>query len=289
MVRKIGDRADGRLLRSLSPMHRVEPFIMVERNDATNHIKGKVEISEVEKYIKKKREQGYKGFGLMHFVIASYVRTISQRPAVNRIVSGQRIYARNNIEMNMDIKKEMTIEAPDTCIKVIFNPEDTAADVYNKIKTAIDREKGGELDSDFDNVAAALIRMPRIILKFGVWCLKTLDYFGLLPKALLSVSPFHGSFFYTSMGSLGIPPVIHHLYNFGNIPVFIATGPKLTEYEIDSKGNVVKKKYMEYIIVTDDRITDGFYYASAMKIFAGNFRHPEKLDVPPEVIYEDIY
>lgn len=287
-MRKFGDRADGRLLRNLSPMHKVEPFIMVDRNDATNHIKGKVEITEVEKYIREKRAQGYSGFGLMHFVIAAYVRTVSQRPAVNRIVSGQRIYARNSIEMNMDIKKEMKIDSPNTCVKIVFEPEDTAVDVYKRMKKVIDKEKGGSLESDFDNLAALLVKMPRLIFKFGVWFLKLLDYFGKLPSMLLAVSPFHGSFFYTSMGSLGIPPVIHHLYNFGNIPVFIATGPKITEYEINSRGEVVRKKYMEYIIVTDDRIVDGFYYASAFKLFAGYFRHPERLDIPPEQVYSDI-
>ena len=44
----------------------------------------------------------------------------------------------------------------------------------------------------------------------------------LVPKELTDLSPFHGSIFITSMGSLGIPPIYHHLYDFGNIPVFVA-------------------------------------------------------------------
>ena len=52
-----------------------------------------------------------------------------------------------------------------------------------------------------------LTLIPGVFLKFTVWLLKTLDYFGMLPKFLLEVSPFHGSLFFTSMGSLGIPPI----------------------------------------------------------------------------------
>jgi len=40
--------------------------------------------------------------------------------------------------------------------------------------------------------------------------LKLLDYFGLAPYSLIKVSPFHGSMFITSLGSLGIPPIYHH-------------------------------------------------------------------------------
>ena len=239
--KKWGDRKDGRLLRTREPMSVVETFILVDRTGSTNYIQDKVEISKAEDYIKRKRKEGLSGFGLMHLMVAAYVRVASQMPAVNRFVSGQRVYARNRIEVNIDIKKEMTLEAPNTCVKIILSPEDTAEDVYRKMKEVIDGEKGGENDSDFDAVAGTLAKFPKLFFKFSIWFLKLLDYFGGLPKSLLDVSPFHGSFFITSMGSLGIPPIFHHLYNFGNVPIFCAIGPKRTAYEIDRNGEVVKR------------------------------------------------
>ncbi len=283
-----GDRKDGRLLRTREPMSVVETFILVDRIGATNYIQDKVEISKAEDYIKKKRGEGLKGFGLMHVMVASYVRVVSQMPAVNRFVSGQRVYARNRIEVNIDIKKEMTLDAPNTCVKIILSPEDTAEEVYFKMKTVIDGEKGGENDSDFDGVASALAKLPKLVFKFAIWFLKLLDYFGALPKFLLEVSPFHGSFFITSMGSLGIPPIFHHLYSFGNVPIFCAIGPKRTEYEIDRNGDVVKKKYMDYTFSTDERIVDGYYYATAFRMMKLCFSDPDKLDLPPEKVAEDI-
>ena len=117
---------------------------------------------------------------------AAYIRCISQRPAVNRFVSGQRVYSRNRIEININVKKEMTLESPDTVVKIVFEPTDTADDVYYKMKTVIDESKGGELDSDFDNTARIINYIPRLIKKFAIWFLKTIDYFGLLPKFLLT-------------------------------------------------------------------------------------------------------
>ena len=286
--KKFGDRKDGRLLRTREPMSVVETFILVDRTGATNYIQDKVEISKTEEYIKSKRKEGLPGFGLMHFMVATYVRVASEMPGVNRFVSGQRVYARDRIEVNIDIKKEMTLEAPNTCVKIILSPEDTAEDVYRKMKEVIDGEKGGGADSDFDSVAGAFAKFPKLFFKFSIWFLKLLDYFGWLPKSLLEVSPFHGSFFITSMGSLGIPPIFHHLYSFGNVPVFCAIGPKRTEYEIDRDGNIVKKKYMDYTFSTDERIVDGYYYATAFRMMKLCFSDPDKLDVPPEKVVEDI-
>ena len=285
--RKWGDRKDGRLLRSREPMSVVETFILVDRVGATNFIQDKVEISKAEEYIRRKREEGLNGFGLMHVMVASYVRVVAQMPAVNRFVSGQRVYARDRIEVNIDIKKEMTLEAPNTCVKIILSADDTAEEVYRKMKEVIDQEKSSD-GSDFDGVAATLAKFPKLFFKFSIWFLKLLDYFGLLPKSLLEVSPFHGSFFITSMGSLRIPPIYHHLYSFGNVPVFCAIGPKRTAYEIDRNGEIVKKKYMDYTFSTDERIVDGYYFATAFRKLRQCFNDPDKLDLPPEQIVEDI-
>ncbi len=91
------------------------------------------------------------------------------------------------------------------------------------------------------------------------------------------------------MASLGIPPIYHHLYNFGNLPVFIAFGHKRKERELSADGNVIYKKYMDFTVVTDERICDGFYFASALKVIKYYLNHPEKLDAPPENVVEDVW
>lgn len=284
--RKLGDRADGYRVRGLDPYDYVSPYIMVERNDSQNLFNDKFEISKAEQYVKEKREQGLKGFGLMHIMLAAYVRTVSQKPYLNRFLSGQKIYARKNIQVNMAVKEELSSDNTNTVIKVEFDPSDTAKDVYEKfVKTYNDAFSGGE--NAFDGVARMLNYIPGVIKKFIVWLLKLLDYFGLLPGFLTNVSPFHGSMFITSMGSLGIPPIYHHLYNFGNVPVFISFGTKRHVCELDLDGNPVRKKYVDYTVVTDERICDGFAYASAFKTFRRYLANPWLLDNPPEEVFED--
>lgn len=284
-----GDRPDGRRIRTLPPISQVGPYIMVNRNGASNHFETALEVSAVDRYIRKKRKEGLVGFGMNHVLLACYVRAVAKYPAVNRFLSGQKVYTHgDDIQYCMTVKKEMTIESPDTVIKVHLNPQDTAEDVYRKLNTAVEEVKNTPLDSSFDGVAQILTLIPGVLLKFAVWLLKTLDYFGLLPKFLLEVSPFHGSVFFTSMGSLGIPAIYHHLYDFGNLPVFGAFGLKRFATEVQEDGTVLQKKYVDVKFTLDERIADGYYYAAFLKYYLRLIAHPEVLDLPPEVVNSDI-
>ena len=284
-----GDRTDGRRIRTLPPMAQVSPYIMVTRNTSTNYFTDAIEISNIDRYIRKKRREGLTNFGITHVLLGCYVRAVCKYPGLNRFLAGQKVYSHgNDIQYCMTIKKEMKADSPDTVIKVHLSPYDTADDVYNKLQAAVENVKSTPLDSNFDNTAGLLTLIPGMFLKFVVWLLRTLDYFGLLPKFLLEVSPFHGSLFFTSMGSLGIPPIYHHLYDFGNLPVFGSFGCKRKALEVLEDGTVVQKKYVDIKFCLDERIVDGYYYAAFFKHYKRILQHPEVIDNPPEEVLSDI-
>ncbi|MBR4742784.1 MAG: hypothetical protein IK082_01160 [Oscillospiraceae bacterium] len=284
---RFGDRLDGRRVRSMPVMSKVTPFFMANRLNRSNYIADTLEISHVEKYIRQKRKEGLKHFGLTHVIVAAYVRMIAEMPELNRFVAGQRIYHRYEISLNMVVKKEMNKNSPDSSIKVLFEPTDTAEDVYNRFDAALETAKEAGVTNGFDSITYVLDYLPAVVMSLFGFLVRFLDYFSLLPMALERVSPFHGSLFITSMGSLGIPPIYHHLYDFGTVPVFIAFGHKYTKYELNKEGQTEAKKYMDYKVVCDEGICDGFYYATAMKKLKSYMSHPERLDVPPETVVED--
>ncbi len=286
--RRWGDRKEGRKVRTLPPMSYAIPYIMPERNDAMNMFSDSIDITDADKLMRELRKQGYKSMSILHVIIAAYVRTIATRPGLNRFCSGQKIYHRDAIEVNMTVKREMSTDAPDTAIKVRFEPTDTLIDVYNKFDKVLKDAVSEDGNADFENLVSFLVKLPGPILRFVVWTLTTLDYHGWLPKSLLDVSPFHGSLIITSMGSLGIPPIYHHLYNFGNLPLFISYGKKYHVNSQNEDGTVEKRSMMDLKVVTDERICDGFYYASAFKILKKLVASPEALLSPPEKVVEDI-
>ncbi len=286
--RRWGDRPDGRRLRTTSPMLKFTPYIMEHRYDAVNTYSDSFDVTKVDAYCRKKVKQGYTHFGFLHVFLAAYIRTVSQRPGINRFISGQRAYSRNDITVVMTIKRNMSLESDDTCIKVHFSPDETIDQVYEKFNAVVEENnKEGESNS-FDKVNRLLLFIPGLLLRFTVKFLSFLDYFGWLPKKLLEVSPFHGSLIITSMGSLGIKPIYHHLYDFGNLPIFVAYGAKRSAIALDKDGNVSKRRYIDIKVVTDERICDGYYYASAFKMMRRFVENPEVLELPPEQVFEDI-
>ncbi len=278
----------GRRIKSGIPMDSVSPFIMPNRIGASNTFFATADIEKCEQLIRQKKNDDMPGLGMMHIFMAAYIRTISQLPGINRYIQGQRLYARNGVEICLTIKKELKLNAPETVIKLFAKPDDTLSTIYRQLSCLVSENKQSGDQNSMDTVARFLVKIPSVCLRLTVWILKLFDYFGLLPRALTKLSPFHGSMFITNMGSLGMPPIYHHLYNFGNLPVFIAMGAKRTEYVLDKNGNAVKKRLIDFTVVCDERICDGHYYASAFKKLKKFIENPELLLEPPEEVIEDI-
>ena len=264
--RRWGDRPEGRKLRTIDPIIKMMPYIMKRRSDSQNFFTEKLDITEAEKFCREQTRAGKTNFSMLHVIIASYIRVVSQRPAINRFVSGQKIYARNKIEVLMTIKKKMALDGEETSIKVEFEPTDTIYDVYEKFNKIVEENKIEEGENDMEKLNKLLLHIPGFLLRFTISFLNGLDYLGLLPQSIVKLSPFHGSMIITSMGSLGIRPIYHHIYDFGNLPVFVAYGAKQRGVKMDDDGTVKKYRYIEMKVTTDERICDGYYYASAFKM-----------------------
>ena len=286
--RRMGDRKEGRLLRSLPGFAKFIPYIMPQRNDRYIHYEEAFEVTQLDRMLRKLRVDGYKGIGILHFLIAAYIRGISRMPGINRFVVGRRIYARNNIEVVMTVKRALSVDATETTIKVVFEPTDTILDVYRKMNEKIDEIKSSEENNGTEGVADLISRLPRFLIRFALTVLRVMDYFGWIPQSLLNVSPFHGSMIITDLGSLRIGPIYHHIYNFGTLPAFIAFGAKRHAYELNRRGEMVDRKYVDCKFVLDEGIVDGHYWAQMLLAYRYMFEHPEILLSPPSRVVEDI-
>ncbi|MGI6669733.1 MAG: 2-oxoglutarate dehydrogenase [Acetivibrionales bacterium] len=286
--KRFGDRYDGRRLRTLDPFYRIIPFVMRKRSDSQNFFEDKIEISRTEAFIRRKRKQSGIRLSMLHILIAAMVRTIALRPALNRFVAGYNIYARNEILFSLAIKKEKSFDSPETTIKFKFEPTDTIYDVAEKIERQVIENKKTDTSNKTDNFANIIMLCPGLLVKFAVFVLRSLDYFGLMPRFINELSPFHTSVFVTDLGSIGIDPVYHHLYDIGTTSIFVAFGMKFREKVMDRNNNIIDKRYIKMKIVTDERIVDGYYYASAFKLFKYLVQNPEQLEEVPENLEPDI-
>lgn len=286
--RRFGDRYDGRRIRTLNAFYSIIPFIMRTRADSQNYFEDKIEINSTESYLRKKKKECETNIGMLHVLIAAMVRTIAMKPALNRFIAGQKIYARNEILVSLAIKKELKADSPETTIKFKFKATDTISQIAEKINSQITENKIPDTKNNTDKTARLFMMCPGMLVKFLVFVIRLLDYFGIMPRVINEASPFHTSFFITDLGSLGIQPIYHHLYDFGTTSFFIAFGMKTKEKSIDINNNIIERKYITMKAVTDERITDGHYYASAFKLYKNLIQHPEKLEFVPDKVECDV-
>jgi hypothetical protein len=57
---------------------------------------------------------------------------------------------------------------------------------------------------------------------------------------------------------------------------------------LNEDGTSEKRYFATFRVVTDERICDGYYYASAFKLLKRYIKHPELLDTPLESYTEDV-
>lgn len=284
--RRLGDRYDGRLLKKIDPIFKLIPFIMKERVDAQVYFNDKIILDKTEKFLQTKRNEGI-SITFLHILMAAMVRTISQKPKLNRFVSGRKIFARNEILISLAVKKDMKEDSAETTVKIKFDPTDNIYEVVEKVNKIVSENKSEESNNDTDKTAKLITFCPSIIIRGLVKILTWLDYHGKMPKFINRVSPFHTSLFITDMGSLGIQPVYHHIYDFGTTSIFIAFGTKNKEKIFDKNNNIIERKFIDMKVVTDERICDGFYYAKAFRIFKRYMENPQLLEFAPEKVIID--
>ncbi len=281
-----GDRTDGWRIRKVDPLFSVAPFILTRRTDSEVFFEIKIPIDEIEVFIRDHRDN-IKGLSIMHIVIASLVRIISLRPYINRFVVWNKIFARDHISFSLAIKRSLSDNGEETTIKIYFLPTDTLEDVVRKINLEIERNQPMGQENSTDFLSKIFGVLPDSLLRLVVWIAKRLDNIGLLPAFIFDASPFHASMFMTNLGSIGIESIFHHLYEFGTCSMFGAMGRKSRTNTKGSDEITKNEKTMSLKFVLDERICDGFYYASSMRQLEKIMTNPACLLVPPEKVVVD--
>jgi len=274
-----GFRPDGKRVKNLSPIFRVIPNVMLDRADAQVYFKQDIPLKKLDEYIDRKFEEEGIRFSYMDIIYSAIVRIIKDRPQLNRFAMNGTLYERDKIYITLTIKKGFEDNSEETTVKIPFTGEENIYEVRNILQSEIEKNKDVEAQNSTDKLAGLLSLVPDFILRWAVKFLWFLDKHGLMPKAIIDASPFHTSAFLTNVGSLGIDSVYHHLYNFGTTSMFFSMGKKKKSY-IYEDDEIQQEKCITIAFVGDERICDGYYYASSFKQLSRYLKKPELLEGP---------
>ncbi len=281
-----GLRSDGKKAKITDPIQRLVPHIMNSRVASQNFIFQNIDCANLDNFIRNQREQG-KSYNYMHVVIATIVRVFYLKPELNRFVVNGRLFDRyakdgKNITLSITVKKHLSEGAPESIIKYSFTGKETLDEIKELIDKGIRETTSSKEDAlkeanKTEKTAKWFKLMPNGLIKFLIGFIKWLDKHGSLPKKLIEVSPFHCSCYLTNMKSLRTDAIYHHLYEFGTTSMFISMGKEEELAVIDDAEEVAKSKIMKLGFTIDERISDGFYFAKALKLFKKYLTNPELL------------
>ncbi|MBO4868120.1 MAG: hypothetical protein J5585_00245 [Clostridia bacterium] len=278
------NRPDGKRIKNADPMYQVAAFIMDKRVDSMNMITVDLPLDPMNAYIHKVRNERGMALSPMGLLLAGYLRTACDFPALNRFVVNKRIYTRTEFCAGLVVLKSGGEEG--TMSKIYFDLNDTVFDVQRKIDEYIEKNRNVENNNSTDKLIKTLLSIPGLC-SFGVGLFKFLDRHGLLPKKIIDASPFHESLLISNLASIRTNHIYHHVYEFGTTSVGITMGNPRVVPRL-SRDEVVFERTLPLGVVMDERICSGSYFAAAFKRLTAYLKNPTLLEVPPTEIKHDI-
>jgi len=263
-------------------MYTLAPYFMRNRSDAQNAITVTVPYENVHNYVLDARKKGIK-ISHLTVMIAALVRTVSEFPELNRFVSNSKIYAHNELKIAMVVLRPA--DNNPSMGKMKFDLYDTIFDVNDKIDAFINENNKSTSNTKVDQLFKTLVSCGPL-MRFTLGTLRGLDKIGLLPKSIIDLSPFHGSFVFTNLASIRTNHIYHHVYDFGTMGMVIAMGNNIDAPK-KKKGEIVLEKQIPLGIVMDERLADGHLYAKAFAAIERYLKDPTLLETPPETVRVD--
>jgi hypothetical protein len=281
MTMAIGDRRDGLLLRKLPGFRKMFPYLMRTRTESAIYHAQRLRVGHTLAWLDQANAGREKRISIFTVVLAAGVRTLALRPEANRFVVGRRIYQRRTIDLSFVVKRELTEEAAETTVKITFDPLSTIWDVAKRVSEVVQTTRVDRTSRD-ENASEIVTKLPRSLSRLAMGAVRILDYFGLLPGAFIKGDALYASAFLANLGSIGFDAVFHHLYEWGNAPVFVVAGKIKREPVIGPEGELEVQDVMDMKFTLDERITDGVYFVRTIDIFRNLVENPENLELPPE-------
>ena len=297
-----GDRRDGTLIRDMDALHLIMPYLYPNKTDNEAFISERIDLTPINEYIAKKNAeltQRHDGmsqeelaasepYKFFYILLSAIVKTVTLRPKMNRFIKGGRMYQRDTLSLAFVVKKQFDDNAEEALAFIEFDENTTLNDVRIKLGEEIHACRGERGDNSTDQMEL-ITKLPNWLLRFAMWIIRKLDYYGRVPNDLIKTDPNHSSVFITNLGSIGLKSGYHHLSNFGTNSVFVIIGEKKMSPFYDENGNVTMKETIDIGLTLDERIADGYYYSRTVKLLKHLLAHPELLETPAneEVDYDN--
>jgi hypothetical protein len=266
-------RSDG--VRARIPAYRrIMPFIMRTRNESAVYFTQTLDLTRTLPFLDRFNAAGGPRITLFHLFAYAAIRTIKDRPRLNRFIAGGSVYDRHGIYLSYSAKKTLSDDSPMVVLKRRFEGTEDFAQMLALMGADL-KEGRSAKESHVDKELALFLRLPALLLALGVRVINALYNLNLLPRAFFEPDPLFASMFIANLGSLKMKAAYHHLYEYGNIPLFAVVGRVEQLPVVAQDGTVVARPMAEIRYTLDERVEDGLYCAQSLELVRNIVENPE--------------
>lgn len=247
-------RPDGTLIKYVHPYRRMLGYVMKTRNESVVYFDTSVNAEPLLRYLE--ATKGKFECDITHLLVGACVNSAHRNPKMNQFLVGKRLYQRKGVWISFSMKRQrLNKEAKLSAVKLPGIESETFRGLCDRINGKVKYERTDartSQDKEFD----LLLAMPRPLLALGVRLFQWMDYHNILPGAFIESDAFYTTVFIANLGSVGMAPGYHHLFEWGTSPLFMMVG-KLEDRAVVRDGQIVIEKTLPIRYSYDERIDDG--------------------------------
>ena len=274
MSKSFRDRKDGIRVR-ISGFDKFLYLLKPRRSEAEVYISKKIDVSDLVKYMEKKKKDNEE-ITYFHLFSTAVAKLVYNKPYLNRFIMGSNKYERNEVTLSFVAKTKFEDDAKELLKVIKIEDDDNVDTISKKIFGSVRKIRSNEI-SHTDDFVNSLGKLPGMVMSIIVWFVKKLDRFDLLPKSLTENSIYHSSVLISNLGSIHCDGIYHNLTNFGTNSILLTIG-EIKEEACVIDGKIDKRYICDFGITLDERIADGVYFAKSLNLLEYILNNPSMLE-----------
>jgi len=266
-------RPDGDYVADVPAVRKIMPFIMPTRAESTVYFEQRIDLEKPMAFVQEFRAQTGLRVTMLHVYIWALGQIMRERPRLNRFTMGGRIFQRRGTWVSFSAKKAKTDDDPIILVKKQVDPAASFERLVRHVEGGI-VEGRSDAPSSTDKELALIFKLPAFLIMPLTRILMKLDQWGWLPGFFVEGDAMYTSVFIANLGSVGLDAGFHHLFEYGNCPIFMAIGQTKAELVIGPERQPVVRDMQTIRYTFDERIEDGLYCAQALERFKAMVEDP---------------
>jgi hypothetical protein len=259
------------------------PYLMRGRNEAAVYFEQELNLVKTDAFIRAwNQENPALRIDVFHLALWGLRSAFERTPSTHRFVAGGRLYDRTGIWFSYAVKQKLETGSPLVVVKRRFDTDPTFAAMVEGMAAAQADLKSGD-ENRVERELGLLMFFPGWIRRIIMKAISGLDRLGMLPPSYIEHDPMYASAFFANMASLGMPPVYHHLYEYGTCGVFSSLGRPVTEPGSPTSGPD-RRRSMIVRWTYDERVDDGLAAWYSLRRFKQVVEDPLAADLLPEAV-----